>query len=556
MLKLKLPLGRKRSATLISAYAPTMSNPDEVKEKFYEELEALISAVPQSDKLILPGDFNARVGQDHQVWDGIIGHHGVGKCNSNGLLLLRICTTHGLAITNTMFRLPTRNKTSWMHPRSKQWHLIDYIIVRAKDRQDVHVTKAMCGADCWTDHRLIISKTKLHIQSMRRPQGQKIAKLLNTHKLKLQSVQHELAITLERQLNEGTGNDWDSLKTTVHSAALQVLGMATRNHQDWFNDNDVVIQNLLEEKRKLYQAHESDPTSESKKDAYVSKRGEVQRKLRNMHDTWLSNKADEIQGYADRHDMKRFFDSLKTIYSPPTSGSSPILSADGAKLITDNNEIVERWAEHFNGVLNQPSSINDAAIQRLPQVAVNLDLDIPPSENEVAQAIKQISCGKAPGPDAIPAEVFKLGGSALLTKLTELFKSFWDNEILPQEFKDATVVHLYKRKGNRRSCDNLRGISLLATAGKILARVLLNRLLKHLEQGHLPESQCGFRAGRGTIDMVFAARQLQEKSMEQHQDLYMTFVDLTKAFDTVSREGLWKIMSEFGCPDRFMNIVR
>ena len=56
--------------------------------------------------------------------------------------------------------------------------------------------------------------------------------------------------------------------------------------------------------------------------------------------------------------------------------------------------------------------------------------------------------------------------------------------------------------------------------------------------------------------MVFAARQLQEKSMEQHQDLYMTFVDLTKVFDTVSREGLWNIMSKSGCPDRFVKIVR
>ena len=54
--------------------------------------------------------------------------------------------------------------------------------------------------------------------------------------------------------------------------------------------------------------------------------------------------------------------------------------------------------------------------------------------------------------------------------------------------------------------------------------------------------------------MVFAARQLQEKSMEQ--GLYMTFVDLTKAFNAVSREGLWKIMSKFGCPERFVKIVR
>ena len=92
-------------------------------------------------------------------------------------------------------------------------------------------------------------------------------------------------------------------------------------------------------------------------------------------------------------------------------------------------------------------------------------------------------------------------------------------------------------------------------AGKILACSLLNRLLKHLEQGHLPKGQCGFRAGRGTIDIVFSTRQLQEKSMEQHQDLHMAFVDLTKAFDTVSRAELWNIISKFGCPDRFVKIV-
>ena len=91
----------------------------------------------------------------------------------------------------------------------------------------------------------------------------------------------------------------------------------------------------------------------------------------------------------------------------------------------------------------------------------------------------------------------------------------------------------------------------------ILARVLLNRLNEHLEQsGLLPESQCGFRKDGGTIDMIFTARQLQEKCQEQNVDLYMTFVDLTKAFDTVSREGLWKIMAKFGCPAKFIAMVR
>ena len=60
----------------------------------------------------------------------------------------------------------------------------------------------------------------------------------------------------------------------------------------------------------------------------------------------------------------------------------------------------------------------------------------------------------------------------------------------------------------------------------------------------------------GTIDMVFAARHLQEKCQEQNTDFFSTFVDLTKAFDTVCRKGLWKIMAKFGCPDKFISMVR
>ena len=130
----------------------------------------------------------------------------------------------------------------------------------------------------------------------------------------------------------------------------------------------------------------------------------------------------------------------------------------------------------------------------------------------------------------------------------------WRKEAVPQEFKDASIIHLFKRKENPQLCDNHCSISLLSIAGKVLARVLLNRLNEHLEQsGLLTESQCGFRKDRGTIDMIFTARQLLEKCQEQNMDLYMTFVDVTKAFDTVSREGLWKF--KFGCPTKFIAMV-
>ena len=114
---LRLPLSGNKHASISSAYAPTMTNTDEVKDTFYDNLDSIISATPRTDKLILLGDFNSRVDTDHQFWEGAIGSEGVGKCNINGLLLLiRKCAEHDLLITNTVFRLPNRNKTSWMHP--------------------------------------------------------------------------------------------------------------------------------------------------------------------------------------------------------------------------------------------------------------------------------------------------------------------------------------------------------------------------------------------------------------------------------------------------------
>nr|VZI37041.1 unnamed protein product [Spirometra erinaceieuropaei] len=258
-----------------------------------------------------------------------------------------------------------------------------------------------------------------------------------------------------------------------------------------------------------------------------------------MQDAWTARKAEEIQGYADRNEWKNFFSAIKAVYGPPTKGTAPLLSADGSTLLTEKTQILQRWAEHFQGVLNRPSVISDATIARLPQVETNVDLDLPPSLQETIRAVQQLSSGKAPGSDAIPAEVYKHGGPLLMDHLTALFQEMWR-----------------QAKRNRQVCDNHRGISLLNIAGKIFARILLNRLNNHLEQGLLPESQCGFRRHRGTTDMIFAARQLQEKCQEMRTHLYSTFVDLTKAFDTVNREGLWKIMQKFGCPERFTQMVR
>ena len=84
------------------------------------------------------------------------------------------------------------------------------------------------------------------------------------------------------------------------------------------------------------------------------------------------------------------------IYGPQSSGSSPLLSADGTTLIKDGGRIVNRFAEHFNKILNQPSSINDEAISHLPQIEVNSSLAKEPTFEETEEAIGFLSNGKVP----------------------------------------------------------------------------------------------------------------------------------------------------------------
>ena len=125
-----------------------------------------------------------------------------------GLLLLRKCAEHDLLITNTVLKLPNRNKTSWMHPRSKHWHLIDYFIVRRTDRQDVRVTKTICGSDCWTDHRLVVSKLKLRIHPAWRPQGKKAPMRLDVSKLNHDSMRQAFINDISNQLGAMNLSSW------------------------------------------------------------------------------------------------------------------------------------------------------------------------------------------------------------------------------------------------------------------------------------------------------------------------------------------------------------
>ena len=138
--------------------------------------------------------------------------------------------------------------------------------------------------------------------------------------------------------------------------------------------------------------------------------------------------------------------------------------------------------------------------------------------------------------------------------LLDLIQSAWKERRVPQQWVDAILVPVPK-KGELSLCDNWRGISLLDVVGKVAAKVVQGRL-QDLVERVMPESQCGFRKGRGCTDMIYTVRQLVEKSWEHQSKIWFVFIDLKKAYDSVPREALWMALEKLGVPDSMIDLVR
>ena len=127
---------------------------------------------------------------------------------------------------------------------------------------------------------------------------------------------------------------------------------------------------------------------------------------------------------------------------------------------------------------------------------------------------------------------------------------------VPQEWKDATIKVLHKKK-DRTECSNYRGLSLVAHAGKVLLKIVANRLGDFGEEAWiLPEEQCDFRPQFSTTDMMFVVRRLQELGRTSNTSLEICFIDLAKAYDSVDRVLLWEVLAPFGVPPRMIKVIR
>ena len=542
--------------TLVSVYAPTLSSTPEVKDAFYENLSSIIKNIPDKEQLVLLGDFNARVGANHDSWPTCLGPFGVGKINENGQRLLEVCTYYNLCISNSYFQTKPQHKVSWRHPRSKHWHQIDLIIVRRVAIKNVLHTRSYHSADCDTDHSLVCCKIRLQPKRFHRTKQKGIPRI-DVSKMSQATLKEQFAAAFEKELRPSQPGDsatemWETLRNTMHQTAMATFGKKTSKTHDWFEAKSAAMIPVIEAKRNAHGQYKQSPSAKNLQ-IFRAARNKVQQTARRCANEYWMELSHNIQTAAATGNIRGMYEGIKKALGPVQSKTAPLKSTTG-ELITDKGKQMERWVEHYSDLYSRENTVSPAALEAIECLPIMEELDAEPTIEDLSKAIDSLASGKAPGSDGIPPDLIKHCKSTLLKPLHEILCQCWLEGSVPQDMRDAKIITLFKNKGERNDCNNYRGISLLSIVGKAFARVILIRLQKLAERVY-PESQCGFRAGRSTIDMIFSLRQIQEKCREQQMPLYVAFIDLTKAFDLVSRDGLFKILPKIGCPPKLQSMI-
>ena len=120
--------------------------------------------IKKKDVLFTIGDWNAKVGS--QEIPGIIGRFGLRVQNESGKKLTEFCQENTLVIANTLFQKHKRRLYTWTSPHGRHRNQIDCILCSQRWRSSIQSAKTRLGADCGSDHELLIAKFRLKLNKV------------------------------------------------------------------------------------------------------------------------------------------------------------------------------------------------------------------------------------------------------------------------------------------------------------------------------------------------------------------------------------------------------
>ena len=266
---------------------------------------------------------------------------------------------------------------------------------------------------------------------------------------------------------------------------------------------------------------------------------------------WVDKWAKKIEEAENVGDTKRIYEGVKVL-AQKNERPSPNLTTDQyGNTLTCAEDVAREW-HRFR---TQKFSDTEAEkcrprMERLPDTKGTVPLTQP----QFLEGLSKMKSGKACGPDSIPAEVYKLS-TPCKEMLGHLVKKIWLEEDVPVEFGKAIFTMIFKNKGSSNDPSKYRCIGLLSHAYKTFHQCLLQRIMSETES-YLPDWQAGFRKGRGCRDNVLLLRTIYNHMIDTGKTLYVTFVDYSSAFDSISHKFLDRALAKAGASNKSRALFR
>ena len=525
--------GKFSKINFIQCYFPTSSYPDDDVIAMYDQVQALVDKVPKRDHLFIMGDFNCKLGKLHVNFPGSIGKHTPGTANARGELLAKFCVANDLVVSNTFFQ--KRKLHTWTSPDEQTKNQIDFILTRKPSVRQRVLDSSVLNIPDISDHRLVRTRVRM---SFSWP-----ARQARMFKPDLENLSSEIAKTFQIQLSNRFSvldeiSDpealFENISTAISEVASKTLPPKQSSKPNWMSMNTKIA---IDNKHKVRQ------TKGTSSNEYKAAKNETKKLVKKDRLNQIEKDMDSLSSLPPH---KQYYAAIKKLKTKTRNISWGIKTKDGV-VLTSKEDILERWAQFYEDLYSDVSTslpLDDSSEDPIPPILLS----------EIEHAVNNLKNGKSPGLDNIYSEYIKAGGKPLLLVLLRLFNLILTTGTVPQAFKTALIVVLYK-KGNRLDCGNYRPISLLSHVYKLFISIITQRVKSDLYDS-FPDSQAAYQPGRGTIEQIIALEQIIEKSIEFNNPVYIAFIDFTKAFDSIKLDKLWAILEKTSMNKRYINLLK
>lgn len=537
-----------RHVVILGVYGPTADRSEREREEFMETLQEQVEKVNQSQELILAGDLNGRTGRKDN--DKTIGRFGEAVTNGSGERIIELCEMNSLKITNGFYRHKDIHKYTWVQETRNLRAIIDYIIVKIKTTIKIKDVRVKRGAESGTDHKLLVAImefpwTRGHQRSEKEsnPTEKVEKKQFKLYLLREESIRDLYKRRLDQKLQEfryeSIQETYEHVKTCIKEAAGEALGEEEVKQYRYKIRLKETTEECIKEKKKLYNKWLSTKHQDDL-EAYRQKNREVKRLVaKDKNEKWEET-CMNIEQYIGGTRNSESWKVLKVL-TKNTKDIRCFTYIQGKQWEDYYKELLTEKRPQFMETEEDTEDIN-------PTEEISLTLD------EVTRNIERIKNNKSAGPGGIAPELIKYGSEKLFRMIHRMFQRALNEDQLPKEWTEAYIVSIFK-KGDRRRCENYRGVSVLSSMGRLYGKIVKEKLEEQLID-KISDDQAGFSAGRSCIDHIYTLQQLIEKKMAKNRAVHLAFIDLKKAYDSVPRIKLWETMQKVGIPKELIKATK